>query len=500
MVVNGVAEEVVIGLDLGTTGSKAAAFTRGGHAVAVSRRRHTTQHGVDGRSEQDPTRVVDECLETVRDVARSCLARGHTVRGLALSTAMHSLAGVDDDDRPVTGLMLWSDTRATTQAAALRSRPDSVLLQSRTGTPLLPMSPLAKLQWWAHQDPVRAATVRRWVGIKELLVHRLTGQWLVDHSIASGTGLFDCRRGAWDPLALELAEVSADVLATPVPVTHASPLSEATLGLPAGLPVVVGGADGPLANLGAGAQDGVAIVSLGTSAAIRVTTGVAPPVTGRLFCYAAEPGRYAVGGALTNCGQLLEWLGGLLAIPADDLPRHLDATADVPAGAEGLLVLPFLLADRVAPEVGGGAGALVGLGLQHGPLHVLRAALEAVVQHLALLLEDLLASGCRVEALRATGGLANSDAVCQALADATGLPVTRPDEVEGAALGAALVGWQALDRTDAPRTVCGAPKAASFEPQAGAHQTLVRNRTAYGTLAAALGPTLGGLAERERQR
>ena len=107
-----------------------------------------------------------------------------------------------------------------------------------------PMSPLAKLVWWREREPETFASVRWWAGVKELVLHALTGELLVDHGTASGTGLRNLHTEDWDEEALALAGLSAERLARLVDGTHAVPLT-ADVGLPAGTPVVVGGADGP---------------------------------------------------------------------------------------------------------------------------------------------------------------------------------------------------------------------------------------------------------------
>ena len=178
---------------------------------------------------------------------------------------MHSLVGLDATPTPITPLLTWADDHAAEQATRLRDP----ALTRRTGTPMHPMSPLAKLVWWRETDPATFAAVRCWVGVKELVLHALTGELLTDHGTASGTGLRNLDTGAWDAEALALAGLSQERLPRLVDGTQTVPLT-AQLGLPAGTPVVVGGADGPLANLGLGAiRPGDVACSIGTSGAVR---------------------------------------------------------------------------------------------------------------------------------------------------------------------------------------------------------------------------------------
>ncbi len=379
-------------------------------------------------------------------VIRDALGDGHGVEGLAFSGAMHSLIGLDAHEQPITPLLTWADARAGAQARRLRR--DHPQLHARTGTPVHPMSPLVKLVWFAEAQPELFARVRRWAGIKELVVRRLTGEWVIDASCASGTGLMSLERGDWDPEALALAGVSRDQLSIIVGTERTLPLASRELGLASGTPVVVGGGDGPLANLGVGAiVPGVAACSIGTSGALRLTvarSGVDPAA--RLFCYALTPERWVVGGAINNGGSVLEWAGRALA---PDVGRQspealLALAATVAPGSEGLVMLPYLLGER-APRWGTLArGAYVGLRHVHERPHLIRAALEGVCLQLALVLASMRAAGHDVREIRATGGFAHSALWRQMLSDVLGVPIGFPAVTQGSAFGAALLGLHAL--------------------------------------------------------
>jgi gluconokinase len=309
--------------------------------------------------------------------------------------------------------------------------------------------------WFREREPELFARAERWVGIKAIVLARLTGSWVIDHSLASGTGLLDLERLDWDGEALDVAGIRADQLPPLVPTTERLALSEpaaARLGLDAGLPVVVGAGDGPLANLGVGAvRPGVAACSIGTSGALRLV--VENPVVDpgrRLFCYALTPGRWVVGGAINNGGVVLQWAGEALA---PDLGAHsedalLALAADVPAGSDGLIMLPYLLSERAPNWSALPRGAYVGLTRAHRRGHLVRAALEGVCQQLALVLASMRDAGNEVREIRATGGFAKGPLWRHILADALGMPVGFPEGHEGSSFGAALLGMEALGLID----------------------------------------------------
>jgi gluconokinase len=391
-------------------------------------------------------------VAALRDAAAGARDAGATVRGLSLSAAMHGLVALDAGGTPLSPLLTWADMRAAEQAERLRAEHPGI--HGRTGTPSHPMAPLPKLMWLREHEPELFGRAACWGGVKELCLHRLTGRLAVDRSTASGTGLLDLASGDWDAEALEVAGVDRDRLAALVDATDVAgkltaAAAEAT-GLPAGLPVVAGGADGPLANLGVGAvHPGVAACSIGTSGALRlVVEEPAVDPRGRVFCYALVPGRWVVGGAINNGGSVLEWARAALA-PELETGELLDAAARAPAGCDGLVMLPYLLSERAPHWSTLPRGAYVGLTHAHRREHLVRAALEGVCQQLALVLASLRDAGSEVRAVRATGGFARSPLWRQMLADALDMPIEFPRGHEGSAFGAALIGMQALGLVEA---------------------------------------------------
>ena len=444
-------DAVVLGVDMGTTATKVVAFDASGRTHGAAMAAYPLLHPRPGEAVQDPETVLRAVVQSVREVAAQATAAGVRVVGLSCSGAMHSLLAVDGAGRPLTPALTWADERAAAQAERLRGAAGGLDLHRRTGTPLHPMAPLPKLVWFREQDPSTFAAARRWAGLKDYVLERLTGAWVIDHSTASGTGMLDLETLDWDAEALGHAGVDAARLPELVPVTHVLsllPEAAADLGLSPGMPVVAGGGDGPLANLGLGAiLPGVAAVSIGTSGALRaVVERPAVDDRGRVFCYALVPGRWVVGGAINNGGVVLRWLRDVLAPELDRAPEEalLELAARVPPGSDGLLMLPYLLGERAPHWSSLARGAYVGLRGTHGRGHLVRAALEGVCLQLALVLASLRDAGVEVREVRATGGFARSALWRQLLADALGMQVGFPAAREGSAYGAALLGMQAL--------------------------------------------------------
>ncbi|SDS46259.1 gluconate kinase, FGGY family [Friedmanniella luteola] len=448
--------EVLLGLDVGTTAVKVAAFsTAGGGQVAGAQREYPLTQPRPGWHVQDPATV----LAAVDTALAECVAAlGATrVAGLAVASAQHGLLGLDERREPVTPLVTWADARSTAEARELRSGGLAADLLRRTGTPVHPMSPLVKLVWFARHDPETAAAVRWWLGLKDLLLLHLTGQLVTELSSASATGLLGSVARDWDADALAVAGIRREQLPPVLPTTTVLELTADAArrsGLPAGLPVVVGAADGPLGNLGTGAiEPGVAGLSLGTSGAVRMAVdGPRADPRGSLFCYALTDDLWVVGGAVSNGGIAMRWAGATFAAELTGKgltgEEHADSqllalAAEAPPGSDGLVMLPYLLSERAPvwdPEL---AGAYFGIRHRHTRQHFLRAALEGVCLQVSTIADALEQVG-PVREVRATGGTFRSPLWRTVMAGVLARPLVVEAGAGGTALGATALGWYAL--------------------------------------------------------
>ncbi len=443
-------EPVVLALDVGTTSTKAGAYTTSGGLVAAASSGYALRTPHAGHAVQDAGEILDAVFDAARRVVDAVGA--DRVAGISFSAQMHSLLGLDEAYRPLTPVLTWADTRADAQAEALRAGDRSLALHHRTGTPVHPMSPLCKLVWFREAEPALHARVPFWCGIKDWLLVRLCGAFVVDHSLASASGLLDVHTLAWDAEALALAGVTPAQLPTLVPTRHVldalTPEAAERLGLPAATPVVVGAGDGPLANLGVGAiGPGVASCSIGTSGALRVVVD-RPAVDrqGGVFCYVLTEDRWVVGGAINNGGATLDWVRGLLtpdAAPGDEA-ELLALAARARPGSGGLIMLPALLGERAPHWSTLSRGAYIGLTRAHRREHLVRAAIEGVCLQLDLVLASMRAAGLEITTIRMTGGVTRSALWRRILADVLDTPLEFAEGPEGSGLGAAILGMDAL--------------------------------------------------------
>lgn len=481
--------EVIIGLDVGTTAAKAVAFGLGSTWRHTVVREYPLLSPAPGWQVQDPDTIVAAVMGALAEAVTQ--SGGARVIGISLSAAMHGLIGLDSGLCPLTPLVTWADTRAQDEARSLRDAGQARALHHTSGTPVHPMSPLTKLMWFSRHEPGLSASARAWVGLKDYMLLALTGTLATELSSASATGMLDLETRDWSPVATDLAGVRADQLPPILSPTSALGLSRAVasrLGLPTATPVIAGGADGPLGNLGSGAIDpGVAGLSLGTSGAVRMLVPrPALDSEGRLFCYALTEDAWVVGGAVSNGGVVVRWAGNVFGrdLTPDAEGGSPDAellalASSVPPGSDGLLMLPYLLGERAPLWDPSLTGAFLGLRHSHTRGHFVRAAVEGVALQLSTIV-DLLDGLSPVTSIRATGGVFRSALWREVVAAALGRPLAVTGGAEGSALGAAALGLLALGRGESlhgARRLLAAPESeASAEVLASAHEQEVYAR------------------------
>jgi gluconokinase len=449
----------MLGVDIGTTSTKTVVFTLDGQVVAQHAVEYPLLCSVPGMAEQDPQQIFQAVQDAIANAVRAAQAAPDEIALVSFSAAMHSLIALDSDNQLLTNSITWADNRASVWARRIRDEFDGQAIYQRTGTPIHPMSPLCKLMWLRHEHGEIFQRAARFVGVKEYVFYRLFGRWLVDHSIASATGLFNLQELNWDRGALELLGLRTEQLSPPVPTTEQvlgldSAMAQ-KLGLRRDTPFVVGANDGVLSNLGVNAiHPGQVAVTIGTSGAMRSV--IDRPVTdpsGRTFCYALTQQHWVVGGPVNNGGNIFRWVRDELATAEAQAARATgldpyDALTQIAEqvrpGAEGLLFHPYLAGERAPLWNADLRGSFFGLALHHRKEHMIRAALEGVIFNLYSILpavEDLIGPTQR---MMATGGFARSALWRQMMADIFNREVVVPQSVESSCLGAAVLGLLAL--------------------------------------------------------
>jgi len=495
-----------IGIDIGTTSTKALAIDTRGKTLGMQKQEYPVFSDIEGKHEEDPTVIFDAFVKVLAAVTGE-VPPEYRLAGICFSAAMHGLLAVDEKGRPLTHLITWADTRAKAASEALKGTEAAGRIYQLTGTPIHPMSPLCKLIWLRSAFPEIFRLAHKFISIKEYVWYRLFGAFEVDQSIASATGLFDSIALTWSDLALTAAGITADRLSLPVPVIfQRQNLPEGfrqQLGIPAGVPFIIGAGDGCLANLGSGVvSPGEASVTIGTSGAVRVITPLwRPDPRERLFSYLLTDRVYVAGGAINNGGNILQWFTQLLkedagqlttaqedagqsgVSPVTDLDALLTAAFSLPAGSGGLLFLPYLYGERAPMWDPKAKGAFIGLRPQHQRQHLLKAITEGICYALYDIFNILEEGAGTINIVYASGGFTHTEAWIQQLADVLNKPVCLNEEADASATGAALLGMLSLgvlrEINDAKQHIKAGK---TFYPNKDHHEVYQRCFTLYRSL------------------
>jgi xylulokinase len=435
---------LLIGIDLGTTGCKAAVYDEHG----ALRGEGYVEYGLIALSptmiEQDPEawwrltcRAIGLALDAA-EVDRSEIA------AIAVSSQGISFVCLDEAGRPLGNALNWLDSRATAECETILARFDAETLFARTGKRAAPFYVLPKLLWLREHRPDVWTRTRTVLMGHDYLVYRLSGARVTDHSMAGGTLLYDLHAHDWSAALLDAFELPRAWLPelrwSGTAVGPLLPDVARQLGLSPGVVVVTGGQDQKCASLGAGIRDGVATLSLGTASAI-VQVMDAPHTDPHMriptFAF-LQRGRWVLEGVISTGAGSLRWLRDTMA-PGTAYSALDNEAAAVPRGAEGVRFYPHLsgaASPHWRPKV---RAAFEGLSLASTRGHLTRALLEGVAYEMRANLEITQALAGRAAEAIVFGGGAKSPLWRAIIGDVLGMPLAWMPSVDTASLGAAML-------------------------------------------------------------
>lgn len=439
--------DLVASLDCSTTGVKCVLWDAQGTAVATGRAPLALSAPAPGQGEQDPRDWWDATVLAVRSAVGGVDAA--RVRGIAVAHQRESFACLDADGEAIRPAMLWLDLRAATEVEEAGTR----RVHEITGKPPNPTPAYYKLLWLRRHEPATLERTRHVVDVHGYLVHRMTGRWCTSVASADPLGLVDLATGAWDAGLLADVGLTPDTLGELAqPGDVVGPLSADAadaLGLAAGLPVVAGAGDGQAAGLGADVTaPGRAYLNLGTGLVSGCYSDDYAPRTDYRAMTGPIPRTYSYEVFIGAGTYLINWFVDTFVAEAErgtvdgrSIEERLgDEAAAIPAGAEGLLVVPYWNAALTPYWDQDARGLVFGLRGTHGRGHLYRAVLEGLAFELRLCLEGIDAAlAVPVTELVAMGGGARSALWCRILADVLRKPLVLAGHGESTCLGAGML-------------------------------------------------------------
>ena len=448
--------KTLIGVDIGTQGTKAACFGEDGRLLAWAFRRSVLRQPGAGEVEEDPERQVNTVCQTIKECVTKVRAATADRVAIGIAGQMAGIIGVDKEGRHVTPYDSWLDTRCApfitkmNQAAA-----DEVV--AKTGGPAS-FNHGPKILWWMQERRQVFRAIKAFVQPGGYAAMRLCGltarQAFIDKTYLHFSGFADNRKGCWDAALCRRFGLDPEKL--PRIVNPREIVGELTgrmarrCGLPAGTPVVAGCGDTAASFLACGAtREGICVDVAGTASVFAATTRAFLPDLKHkvLSCgQAATPGLWHPYAYINGGGMNLEWFRNHIAGSGRAAARiptlaAMDRAAAAIAPAEGLPMFVPHLGGRVSPGWPDLRGAWVGLTWAHTAAHLWRALLEGVALEYAIYRRVLLGlhPGLRLDEIRVTGGGEKSALWNRIKASALGTRVAQADRSEGAPLGAALV-------------------------------------------------------------
>ena len=490
---------LLLGIDVGTGGSRAVVINETGRIVASATVEHEPFASPQtGWAEQDPDDWWRASVAAIREVVSHDNARSEDIAAVGLSGQMHGSVLLNERDEVVRPALIWCDQRTDKQCEQLTLQIGAEQLIKLTCNPALTGFTLPKMLWVRDNEPEAWQQVRSVLLPKDYVRFRLTGDKATDVADASGTLLLNVAERKWSDEMLAATEIDASLLPTvfespEITGTISSSAAELT-GLRAGTPVVGGAGDQAGGAVGIGiVQPGAVSATIGTSGVVfAATNSPALDPKGRVhtFCHAV-PGRWHVMGVTQGAGLSMRWFRDQFGAgmgEGDPYDRMTEEAAQVESGSNGLLWAPYLMGERTPHLDPHARAALVGLTASHTRAHVIRAIMEGVAFSLRDSFEIFNEMKVPVETIRLGGGGARSALWRQIQADIYGRAVATVEAEEGAAYGVAMLAGVGVRTWPSVDAACAAVVRTRdhVEPDGKSKNTLDRQYKTYQAMYPAL--------------
>lgn len=434
--------DFVIGLDIGTTSTIGILIDPAKRRVLAQDSRPTTLHAPrPGWAEQDPLEWWENVCAITRGLAAEVPVGA--IRAVGVTGMVPAVVLLDAEGGLLRPSIQQSDGRCEAEVGELSRETDPAAFLARTGNGINQQLVLAKLRWIARHEPEVFARIATVFGSYDYIAWRLTSTRRVERNWALEGGFLELHTGQIADDLCSLGGIAPELIpplaySTEI-IGHLSAEAAEQTGLAMGIPVCGGVADHVASAYAAGVTaPGQVLLKFGGAGDVLAATDVARPDPRLFMDYHPVPGLFMPNGCMASTGSMLNWAARLLA-PDDDRPHaRLDALANrIPAGAEGLTLLPYMLGEKSPVHDPNARGVLAGLTLRHGPGHIWRAALEGTAFAFRHHVEVLSEIGSGPEQLLASDGGSASAVWMQIMADVQQAPIQVLSGHPGSCLGAA---------------------------------------------------------------
>lgn len=445
----------LLGIDIGTSGTKTVMFDLSGNTIASSVKEYPMYQPQNGWAEQDPNDWWVATYTSINEVIAKSGVKPSEIKGIGLSGQMHGLVMLDAEGTVLRNSIIWCDQRTARECNEITERVGKERLVEITANPALTGFTASKIMWVKNNEPEIFEKCHKILLPKDYIRYMLTGEYATEVSDASGMQLVDIKARNWSDEVLEKLEIDKSLLApiyeSYIVTGKVNERAAKLTGLTKGTPVVGGAGDQAAGAVGNGiVKEGIVSSTIGTSGVVFAHTN--NPIIdkfGRIhtFCHAV-PNTWHVMGVTQAAGLSLKWFRDNFCVSEKETAMQMNIdpyeimtkeAEKVPAGSKGIIYLPYLMGERTPHLDPNARGVFFGLSAIHSKRDMLRAVMEGVSYSLKDCMEIIKETGIKVNEVRASGGGGKSALWRQMQSDMFNCEVNTINSSEGPALGVAIL-------------------------------------------------------------
>ena len=440
----------ILSIDIGTSSTKALLTTIGGSIIKFDTEYYSVQFGNNGKVEQNPEEVFSKVIILFNRILNNIETKN--LVAIVFDGILHSLIPVDKNGIPLSFALLWADTRSKEQSKKLRNLLNNEDIKSKTGCSIHPLYYPSRLLWLKENNQTIFKKSYKFISIKEYILKKLTGEYIIDKSTASGTGLFNIHTEEWDKDLLKFINLDKNKLSEVKEPTHILKIKNSifreTPHRLIGVPVIIGSSDGPMAHLGScGLNQDYLSLTIGSSCAMRRLILKPKIINGKeAWCYYLANGYWLLGGVAHDGGIIFQWLKDNIFSTINNSELKISSIDEiaksVPAGADGLFFLPYLSGERTPNYNPDARGTIFGLSYNHSWKHIIRASMEGTAYRLNTIY-NMLSNGKQYNIVL-TGGIVHQPTWIKIVAAFLNKKLFLPEIESVSAWGSSILALNAL--------------------------------------------------------